>query len=156
MNNRYLLIFLVLASANVSAGVSKWVDENNQVHYSDRPPPPDARVKSVRTISDSTGSASSVPETSTPASPKSVSERDADWKKAQKGKNEAADKTAKKQAADEAKKASCASAQQYLRTLQEGMRMVEVDANGERTFMDDSQREELIAKTQKDISTNCK
>ena len=37
---KFLLILLMLASANAFAGLSKWVDADGKVHYSDQPPPP--------------------------------------------------------------------------------------------------------------------
>jgi hypothetical protein len=149
--NKYLLFLLILTSTNAFAAISKWVDSNGKVHYSDQPPPPDAKPQTLRSFVDTQNSASS-----SVAAPKTVSEREADLKKVQKDKNEAADKSAQKQAAAEAQQASCAAAQQNMRALQEGVRMFEIDAKGERSYLDDKQREQRIAKAQKDISTYCK
>lgn len=149
---KYLLILLILASTNVLAAINKWVDSDGKVHYSDQPPPPNVRPKTLRSDVDTQGSASA----SSVAAPKTIAEREAELKKAQKEKKEAADKAAQKQSAAEAQQASCNIAQQNLRALQEGIRMVEIDAKGERSFLDDKQREQGIAKAQKDISTYCK
>lgn len=150
--NKYLLFLLILTSANALAVVSKWVDANGQVHYSDQPPPPDAQSKTLRQMTDTQGSAS----VSGVAAPKTLAEKEAELKKAQKEKKEAAGKAAQKQAAAEAQQASCAAAQQNLRALQQGTRMVEIDAKGEQSYVDDKQREQRIEKTQKDISNYCK
>jgi len=152
--NRYLLFLLILISTNAFAAISKWVDSDGQVHYSDQPPPPEAqsRAKTLRSESGAQDSASA----SSVAAPKTIAEREAELKKAQQAKKEAADKAAQKQAATEAKQASCAIAQQNLRALQEGVRMVEIDEKGERSYIDDKQREQRIAKAQQDISTYCK
>jgi hypothetical protein len=150
--SKFLLILLMLASANAFAAISKWVDAQGLVHYSDQPPPPDTKAKTLRSVPD-TGAiagASGVP------AQKTIAEREAELKKAQKAQKDAADKAAQKQANENAKKANCTTAQQSLRTLQEGMRMVQVDPNGERSYMDDAQRQQRIAQTQKDIDTNCK
>lgn len=149
--NKYLLFFLVLLSTNAPAAISKWVDSDGHVHYSDIPPPAGTKPKTLHSSGGTQDSAGS-----SVAAPKTLAEREADLKKAQKEKNEAADKAAQKQAAAEAQQASCAAAQQNLRTLQLGIRMVEVDAKGEQSFMDDKQREQNIVKTQKDISNFCK
>lgn len=156
--NKYLLIFLMLVSANAFSELNKWVDANGRVHYSDVPPPPDANTKILRTTPGITGSRSADESTasSAPAAPKTIAEREVELKKAQQAKKEAADKAAKKQAATEANKAYCAALQKNLRALQDGIRMVELDANGNQVFIEDEQRQQRIAKTQQDISANCK
>jgi hypothetical protein len=148
---KYLLFLLILTSTNAIAEITKWVDSNGKVHYSDQPPPPEEKPKILRSYAETHDSASS-----SVAAPKTIAEREAELKKAQKAKNEAADKAAQKQAAKDAQQASCIAAQQNLRGLQDGMRMVEVDAKGEHSFLEDAKREQLIAKAQKDISTYCK
>jgi hypothetical protein len=90
------------------------------------------------------------------AAPKTIAEREADLKKAQKEKKEAADKATQKQSAADAMQASCNGAKQNMRALQDGQRMVEIDAKGEHSYIDDKQREQRIAKTQKDIDAYCK
>ena len=154
---RFLLIFLLLTSTGTSAALNKWVDANGQVHYSDLPPPTDVEAKTLRSSSGTEQSASwNDTGASAPAATKTIAEREADLKKIQQEKKAAADKVAKDQADAEALKSSCAAAQQNLRVLQEGIRIMEVDANGERSYMDDEQRQQNIAKTQLDISRHCK
>lgn len=149
---KILLTLLVLASTNASAGLSKWVDADGKVHYSDQPPPPNVKAETLRIPS-----ASAAPDpASAPAAPKTIAEREAELKKAQQAKKEAADKAAQEQARIEAEKADCAAAQQNLRTLQDGMRMFEFDAKGERSYLDDEQRRQRIEKAQQDINAYCK
>ncbi len=157
MNKYYLLISLLLATTNAFAALNKWVDAEGHVHYTDTPPPADA-AKVLRTSPGMEGSKSTEESDASSAAPaaKSMAEREADLKKAQQAKKEAADKAAKQQADADAKKAYCDSLRQNLRTLQEGIRMVEVDAQGNRSYMEDDQRQQRIAKTQQDISANCK
>lgn len=153
--NKYLLILLVLSSANAFAGLNKWVDENGKVHYSDQPPPANVTAKTLRSApgpADTSDTAAS----SAPAAPKTIAEREAELKKAKQAKKEAADKAAKEQVAAETAKTNCAAAQQNLRTLQSGMRMVEVDAKGERSYLSDEQRQQRITNVQNDISKFCK
>jgi flagellar motility protein MotE (MotC chaperone) len=155
--SKFLLILLMLASANTFAAVSKWVDAQGRVHYSDQPPPPEVKAETLRSASDSEGTAgiSGVTATSAPAAPKTIAEREAELKKAQQAKQAAADKDVQKQAATDARKANCANAQQNLRTLQTGIRMMDVDANGERSYIDDKQRQQRIEKAQQEISNLC-
>lgn len=156
--NRYLIIFLLLASTSSYGAINKWVDSDGKVHYSDQSPPSEAKAKILRSTSDAEGTAdsSSVTAASAPAAPKTLAEKEAELNKQKKAKQEAADKAAKEQANAEATKAACATAQQNLRTLQEGMRMVEVGADGKRSYMDDSQRQQRIEKAQQDINSYCK
>lgn len=156
--NKYLLIFLMLVSANAFSELNKWVDANGRVHYSDLPPPPDANTKTLRATPAIKGSKTGETSTasSAPAAPKTTAEREVELKKAQQTKKEAADKAAKKQADAEATKAYCATLQKNLRALQDGIRMVELDANGNQFFIDDEERHQRIARTQQDIGANCK
>lgn len=155
---KILLILLMLASTTAFAALSKWVDADGKVHYSDQPPPANVKVKTLRVTSEAAVpmSASGVAAASAPVAPKTIAEREAELKKAQQAKKEAADKAAQEQARIDAEKADCDAAQMNLRALQEGMRMVEIDANGERSYMDDAQRRQRIEKTQQDIKAYCK
>ncbi len=156
--NKYLLLLLILVSANAFPALTKWVDADGQVHYSDVPPPPNANAKILRSTSSTAGSKRSEDSTaaSAPAAQKSIAEREAELKKAQQAKKEVGEKAAKKQAEAEANKANCASLQKNLRALQEGIRMVELDANGNQSFLEDEQRQQRIAQTQQEINTRCK
>ena len=151
--SKFLLIILMLAYTDTFAAINKWVDDQGHVHYSDQPPPGNAKAETLHSVSDQDSNTAS---TSAPAAPKTLAEREAELKKSQKAKQEAANKALQKQAEEDARKASCIASQQNLRTLQQGIRMIEVDANGERSYLDDKQRQERIAKAQQDVSTYCK
>lgn len=154
---KFLLILLMLASTNTFAELSKWVDADGKVHYSDQPPPANVKAKTLRVTSDAAPmSASGVAAASAPAAPKTIAEREAELKKAQQAKKDAADKAAKEQEKIEADKAHCDAAQQYLRTLQDGMRIAEIDAKGERSYLGDEQRRQRIEKAQQDVKAYCK
>ena len=147
---RFLLILMMLASTNSFAEISKWVDDQGQVHYSDQPPPPGIKQQTLREEGRQDAAGSGVSAT------KTLAEREADLKKEKADKQAAADKAAQKQAAEDALKANCATAQENLRSLQSGVRIMEINANGERSFIDDTQRQQRIAKAQQDIGNYCK
>jgi hypothetical protein len=150
--SRFLLVLLVLVSVNTFAAVSKWVDSQGQVHYSDELPPTEMKAETLRSTSDTEGTVA----TKAPAAPKTIAEREAEMKKSQQAKKETADKAAQKQAAADALKANCDNAQQNLSALQSGVRMMEVNAKGENVFIDDKQRQQRLEKSQQDISRYCK
>lgn len=152
--NIFLLILLMLFSANALAENRKWIDENGKVHYSDQTPPANVKAKTLHLSSDA--APASAVAASAPAAPKTIAELEAELKKAQLAKKEAADKAAKEQSKLEAEKVNCTNAQQNLRTLQEGIRTVIIDAKGERSYLDDEQRRQRIEKSQQDVKAYCK
>lgn len=156
---KFLLILLILTSMNAFADLKKWTDADGKVHYSDQPPPANVKAKTLRTspvAAGSLASASGVAAASAPAAPKTIAEAEAEYKKAQLAKKEAAEKAAKEQAKADAVKSQCAAAQQYLLTLESGMRIQVFDTKGERAYMDDNQRQQDLAKARQDVSTYCK
>lgn len=149
--SKFLLILLILASTNTFAEINKWVDDQGQVHYSDRLPPPDVKPKTLRSIADTQDSASSGA-----AATKTIAEREAELKKDKAQKQAEADKSTQKKATEDALRANCANAQENLRTLQSGVRIMEIGADGERSYIDDTQRQQRLDKVHQDISNYCK
>ena len=142
-----LLPLLNLLAFNAYAGINKWVDENNQVHYSDQPAP--THVNATPVI---------VPppaENNIPMQ-KSVAEREADLKKSQKDKEEMEQKEAKQQEVDQAKQRYCKDARSNLLTLQNSLRISTYDSDGKLIYMDDATREKQLEEAQKGISKHCK
>lgn len=149
---RYLLLLMLLGCTSSFAAISKWVDADGQVHYSDEPPPANVQKKTLRGDDETqdTQGASGV------AAPKTLAEREADLKKSEQAKKKAAESAALKQAMDAAKQANCANAQQNLRTLQSGVRIMGTDAKGQPGYIDDAERSQRTAKAQDDVNTYCK
>ncbi|MBI3223418.1 MAG: DUF4124 domain-containing protein [Nitrosomonadales bacterium] len=151
-----LFVLLLLCAVNAHAGLSKWVDAEGNVHYSDMPPPANAQAKTLRAVPAAGAAAQEAKPGSAPSAAKTYVEREAELKKAQLAKKEAADRAAQEQAAAQAQAENCAAARQNLRTLQEMPRISELDANGERIFLSDEQRQQRIEKAQQTISSLCK
>lgn len=156
---KYLPIFLLLFSTAAFGALTKWVDDKGKVHYSDQPPPANVKAEVLRsTPSPAAPAGITVPGNAekSAAAPKTIAEREAELKKEQQKKKESAEKAAREQEVVEAKKANCLANQKNLRALQEGMRMVEIDEKGERSYIDDAERQRRIAKTQENINASCK
>jgi hypothetical protein len=145
-----LLISLFLLSSPTHAALNKWVDEKGAVHYSDTVP---ADVRKADVVHTLTGKGQGVAPVTN--SPKTVAEREVELKKASKEKEDTAAKKEQedKRAADRAQ--NCVAAQQNLRALEEGGRIVTYDAKGERTFLDDSTREQRINEARTTVSAMC-
>ena len=145
-----LLLILLLCSTHAFAGLYKWVDENNQTHYSEQAPT-GKKAKVLPSRSSASDAAASAP-----AASKTIAERAAELDKAKLAKKGDADKAAQKQAYTDALKENCEGAKRNLASLQSGIRLVEIDAKGERTYVTDEQRQQKTAKAQQDIQESCK
>ncbi|MGC2167025.1 MAG: DUF4124 domain-containing protein [Gallionella sp.] len=153
-----LLVVLMLFTGYTYAGINKWLDENNHVHYSDQPPPSNATARKLTPVADPGPAAESdaTTEANGTNTPKTIAEREAEWKKTQKAKQDAADKATQEQAKLDANKANCASAEHSLKVLESGTRITDVDEKGERYFLSEEQLQQRIAKINSDIQSFCK
>jgi len=150
-----------LVTAPVSAQTYKWTDADGKVHYSDQPPPPNAKaqgtVKAVKPSAPTTSGSSSTSEKGAAADkPKTVAEQEADFKKRQ---VEAAEREAaeRKKAAEAAeKKQNCELARAQLKGLQSGGRLTVSNAQGEREYMSDAQIAQEIERSKKAVEGWCR
>jgi hypothetical protein len=152
--DKCLLVFLLLYSTGSFAALTKWVDAEGKVHYSDQPPPANVKAQTLRPTATSDVPANAG-DTSAASAPKTIAEREAELKKAQQEKQVAAEKAAREQARVDAKKTNCETSQQNLKTLQSDLRLSEVNTEGERVYLSDEQRQKKIEKAKQDIATYC-
>ena len=88
---------------------------------------------------------------------KSTAERDADFRKRQAEKREAAEKAEKKSAEADQRKRACEDAQAYLKSLQARQRITKTDPKtGERAFLADSDYPAEIARAERNVAGHCK
>ena len=154
MNKAIILGFGLLFTAAATAQQYKWVDENGKTRYGDVPPP---GVKAQRLKPPASGY-------STPSAPAAAPSKDGKkpltaeeaYQKRQKDSKEADDKAGKERAEADLKRANCEQARNHLRTLESGQRMATTTAQGEPSFMDDSQVAQEKARAQKLVSEWCK
>ncbi len=146
-----MAILLTLVSFNAAAGLTKWVDSQGVVHYTDEPPPPNVKAQTLNAPSTSTG----IPAASGPAAPKTIYEQESELNKEKKAKEEAAQKAAKKQEEEAQKRQACEQARNQVAMLQNAPRVATYDAAGERTYLDDAQRQQRIDEAQAAVSKYC-
>lgn len=143
-------VFLLLTSITSHAALNKWVDADGKVHYSDSAPA-DVKVKTLRS--------SVAPDATTPvsgvAAPKSLAEREVEWKKSQKSKEEATKKAAQEQEAALVKQKNCESARINLATLENSPAIVTYNEKGERAVMDDAARKQNTDEARKAVGSFC-
>jgi hypothetical protein len=145
-----LAIFLLLTSISSHAALNKWVDADGKVHYSDTAPA-DVKAKTLK----SSSAPDSLSPANGPAAPKTLAEREAEWKKSQKSKEEATQKEAQQKEAAAIKQKNCESARSNLSTLENSPAIVTYNEKGERIYMDDASRKQNIDEARKAVSSYC-
>lgn len=148
--NKTLLMLLAVFSGSVYAVSSKWVDEKGGVHYSDNPPKHNAKVEQLH-FKDSGGT----PPADNPYKRKSTAEMEADFQRGKAARANEAKKEEQSRAKDEAKQTNCINARNNLRLMEQSRRMFKMDENGERVYMDDSQRQQQLDAAQQAVNQNC-
>ena len=142
-----LAVIALLAATAASAQVYEWKDSQGKTHYSDKPPVGTSRVQKI-----------SEPESSAPSSSaqKTTADRELEFRKRQKETQESAEKATKEQAANADRKASCDNARRALEVLESGERIALRNDQGERYYLDDSQRQQEAAKARQVMQASCK
>lgn len=146
----FMLTSLLLISLSAHAALNKWIDAEGKVHYSDTAPN-DVKAQKLKTSesSDNVYQASGVP------AQKTIAERDAEWKKTQKAKEEAENKSAKEQEAAQVKQKNCENARSNLINYENSPRIATYNTQGERGILDENARSQKIDEARKAVSTFC-
>lgn len=149
-----LAIFLMLAAAASHAGITRWVDADGKVHFSDQPPPPTAKSQKTLDIKSSPAAAKNSPDAK--GGEKSLAEKELEFRKRRVEAEENAAKLARDHEEAKRKTENCAQARSQLRALQDGQRMARYDEKGERVFLEDSARAKAIDEAQQAVDSWCK
>jgi hypothetical protein len=149
---RVILAALVMAApVTAHAQLVKCVAKDGKVEYA-RDCPPGTTASTIRTGPTGGGGAASPP----PAQA-SVAERDAAFKKRQIEQQEAAGKDAKKAADEQRQREACLSSQNYVKSLEDGIRITRTDPKtGERVYLEDAERAKELASARQRVAQNCK
>ena len=147
MKHIALAVVVLLVATAVNAEIYQWKDKNGKTIFSDKPPTENV-VEQKKIVSD--------PSTAGATAPKSVADRDLEFRKRQKESQENTEKVQKEQAASAEKQENCANARRYQATLESGERVALRDDKGERYFLDDVQRQLEAEKARKAVEASCK
>lgn len=135
----------------------KWVDESGKVHYSDQPPPKNAR--STRTIDRPRAPVAAAPsgeagqETAKP--PKTAAEQEMEFRKRR---VEAAEAEAKRQQEAQAsaeRQRNCQQARNRVTALERGGRITKQGADGEQYFLEDAEIARELVEARKVADSWC-
>lgn len=136
------LLSLAALIATPAVAQYKWVDENGRTVYSDQPPPP-GRALVKQLIPPEPAPPASAPAAGNPASATGARPSPAERDKAARQRAEEARKVSERQAEQARRTAelrqACADRQADLRVLDSGARILRVDADGERAFMNEDE-----------------
>lgn len=147
MKNLLIILAVAFLPAAAHAQILKCVGAGGRVEFA-ASCPPGTKAESTG-IRNNPGAA--------PAAPKSLSDRDAEFRKRQLEQQEASKKADEKSQDSADRKQNCDSARDYLGGLQSGGRVAKNDPKtGERVFLEDSERAAEMARAQRAIDTNCK
>lgn len=155
MRQLLMMVSVLALAASAHAGITKWVDAEGKVHYSDGPPP--ASAKSQKSLNIKASPAPSQPAAEGKSGEgKSLAERDLESRKRRAEAEEAAAKEARDREDAQRKQANCAQARSHLQALQEGQRIASYNEKGERVFMEDSARPAAIEEAKRSVDSWCK
>jgi hypothetical protein len=171
-----LTVAVVLAGFTSTPSEAQWAwkDGNGRLVYSDRPPPSDIKAANIVRQPSTQALANPAPasgplddagkpsdaknsdaKTPAPNAPKTIAERDMEFRKRQQERADSDKKAAEEQTKSAAKTAECERARGYMRSLEDGIRITKTDAAGNREFLDDAQRAAEVERTRKIIQSAC-
>jgi hypothetical protein len=144
-----------------------WRDETGRTVYSDRPPP--ANVKSEQILrqpgTQTFGTANNANPSAADAKgdgkeaakpgPKTLAEREMEFRKRMQESAEAEKKQSDEQAHNDQRAAECERMRGYLKALEEGQRIARTDAQGNREILDDAQRATEVQRVRDAMSRSC-
>ena len=161
-----VVVLSVLIGATVALPVSaqwKWRDKAGQMQYSDLPPPagiPEQDIlqrpaQSVQRRPAPVPVPASAAASHVAAAPKGVDpELEARRRKAEQ--EQAAKQKAEEERIAGLRAENCTRAKTYLRTLDDGVRVVRTNDKGEREYLDDKARAEEVKRARDLIASDCK
>jgi type IV secretory pathway VirB10-like protein len=169
------LLLLLTAAASVASAQWVWRDESGHTVYSDQPPPPTVKPSDVLRQPAPTAPAPEPESPSAPAQPGSnppatapnaaapasapraptIAEREQEFRKRQKERADAEKKLAERDTETAQKAQDCERARGYMKSLDEGIRLVRTNPDGSRELMDDEQRGAEAQRTRAIIDSRC-
>ena len=128
------------------AQIYQWKDENGKTILSDKPPVGHTPIQRR--------AESSPQNTTNAAGQKNMADKELEFRKRQKESQESAEKSRKEQQTASEKQQYCESARRQLKALQSGERIATRDDKGERSYLDDKQREQETEKLRQSMQQN--
>ncbi len=172
--HKLLLLAVACTWALGAAAQWQWIDKDGRKVFSDRPPPSDIPAKSIlkqpggsaamRIAPDAGASTAGADDAATPAAaakpPANTAsagkDKELEAKKTQAEAAEAAKKKAEEEKVARAKAENCSRARRAKADLETGRPTMQVNAQGERVFMDEASRNAEIKRASDIMEADCK
>jgi type IV secretory pathway VirB10-like protein len=170
--NRVLTLALLLVALPASPGLYKWVDQNGRVHYSDQPPPDNAKKSAVihgpapakpsgeaanpAAPGGDAASAAPAAANAAPKTAKTAAELEMEFRKRRMEAAEAEAKRQQEAQASEEKKRNCTQATNRVAALEGGGRVTKYGPNGEALYLSDAEIGRELADARKVADSWCK
>jgi type IV secretory pathway VirB10-like protein len=173
MNQRISGLALVLATLAMALPAQAqwmWVNERGVKQFSDQPPPPSVPLSRIlkappgqmdlrKELNAPAPVAAAAPAAESPdakvkARP-TLAERNADYNKRRLDTAEKEQKAAQEAQQAASKAENCKKTRTNLAALESGQRIIDIDAGGERSFIDDTQRAQRIKDNRAALAQNC-
>jgi hypothetical protein len=145
------LLLFALASQPANAQMYKWVDENGRTQFSDRPPPP-----GVKFVTTNSTPATAPPPAAAKNQGSTVSNQEIEFRKRHVLAAEREKEEERKNKSAQVMRQNCDIAQQRLRDQEQKTVRYRTNANNEREYLTDDEREAEKNETRKRIAENCK
>lgn len=143
-----MFLLFMMVSVSATADIYRWVDENGQVQYGDRPPPGGETSDEVDIPEQTPANGEAAPVNRKQA-------RDRLLEQYQRERDEKKQAAAKKRQEKKQRKVRCNYAKDRLSNYQRGRIYVPQD-NQERRYLSDKEREEVLARARAEVKKWCK
>jgi type IV secretory pathway VirB10-like protein len=164
-----------------AAAFAQWVwrDESGQLVFSDRSPPKSVKPNQIvrqpsaaataatgpvyardeapdaTKAENKTDAKKPAPATTAAPGPKTMAERDMEFRKRMQERSEADKKAAEEQAAKQQLAQACERSRGYVRALEDGRRIAQTDAQGNQVVLDDSARASELQRLRENLARDC-
>lgn len=133
-------------AGNCFATMYKWVDEDGNTHYSEKPPAGDVEVETIKPP----------PKVDTDSAVKAFEEQKGEEARQEEAESKAAEEQANKDKDLALMKSNCETAKKNLESITANPRVFTRDEQGNRVRMGEEQRQAKIEAAKKDIAEFCK
>ena len=139
---------MALAASAFASEIYKWTDAEGNVHYEDRPSgaPSEERLELTYRRTDSSAVSQRI---------QTRLDRQAEKAEAKSAAASQEREAAEQAAAAEERASTCARAQARLESYRQARRLYRTDANGERVYLDDTQRQQARQKAEEQVAEFC-
>ncbi|MDH3451147.1 MAG: DUF4124 domain-containing protein [Gammaproteobacteria bacterium] len=141
-----LLLLLTIAGSVSAAKVYKWVDEDGNVHFGDRPANDDAQELEIRNREPAAPAAQPLPGNPVRTSISEVMEEERLRRK---------ETREQEKQARQSRQRNCVLARDKLRSFEESDYLYDIDSNGDRHVLSDAQREAAEQAARDDVTRFC-